>query len=101
MILVSTTPVFLATGTSEVQLVTGYGHLEGVNIVETAGASAVLVNLRDGLDVTGPIIWTGSAAAGGAPGTDSVPGAEFKTGIFVERAGAGGSAQVIAYIRRE
>jgi hypothetical protein len=78
---------FTATAASA-QGVTGPGALLGFYAHETGGASPSTLNLRDGLDATGRLIYTTTVLAG-AKESWTLNGASFGQGIFVERSGAG------------
>lgn len=88
--------IAVASGTGDVQAVTGSCTLLGVCVRENAGAPAAAgVVLRDGTSAAGAVVVPVKLAAG-ATWFGPLPAIEFTTGIFVDR--ESGTSEVVLYV---
>ncbi|MGV4984519.1 hypothetical protein ACVB8X_13945 [Streptomyces sp. NRAIS4] len=87
----------VATGTADVQAVSGACTLVGFSARETGGTASADVTLRDGTDATGAIKAIARLAANGSQ-VAMVPPVDFVTGIFIDRSGTG-SSELVLYIQ--
>lgn len=87
----------LATGTADIQGVTGACTLVGFSVRETGGTASADVTLRDGNDTSGAIKAIVRLVANGSQ-AGSIPPVDFTTGIFVDRSGTG-SSELVLYIQ--
>jgi len=84
----------VASGTANVQALTGAGTLTGA---VATGASASTVRLRSGTTVTDPVVAILGIPAGGTVSA-VLPAVDFSAGVFVERVGAVAS-ELVLYIQ--
>ncbi len=89
--------VALATGTADVQAITGACTLVGFAARETGGAASADLTLRDGTTATDPIKGIIRLVANGSQSA-TLPAVEFAAGVFVDRSGAGSSELVLYFL---
>jgi hypothetical protein len=87
-----------ASGTADVQLVTGAGKLTGYSAHESGTvATATSLRLRDGTDATGtPLVFVELAADASSNVSFAHP-IEFHRGLFLDRA-ATGESEITVYV---
>lgn len=86
----------VATGSADVQAVSGACTLVGFSARETGGTASGDVTLRDGTDASGPIKAIVRLVANGSQAA-ALPPVDFATGIFVDRTGTG-SSELVLYL---
>lgn len=86
----------VATGSADVQAVSGACTLVGFSARETGGTASADVTLRDGTDASGPIKAIVRLVANGSQAA-ALPPVDFATGIFVDRTGTG-SSELVLYL---
>jgi len=78
-------PLWKLSAAGNVQLFTGTGRLTDLSIVNEAATAAAKVYVRDGTDVTGPVVAVLAAAAGsGAAHSPGFPGILIRNGVYVQ-----------------
>ena len=88
-----------ASRSTSLLIASGYGHLSGWSVVESAGTpAAAQLRFHDSVDTTGTILGVAKLAASG---TDAGPnmdeGIRFRNGIYMEV--VAGSVEGVVYIR--